>query len=285
MSLQTGISSGERFDLEAPTPTSESSKEQLCEFEAMAMAMPEPKLVAVFAKSPGDCERICDFVRSAGHTPIGFTPGEDPATPLRRQVRFDLLLARFDGEGPRLSDDVQALRRLVGTNVPLLLMAREAQLHAVAAIATAVDVDFILMPCRTWEFEARFAALRRSAFPEAQRESFRWGCYHFDPPGRKVWMSEKEIQLPPVEFDLAYLFFRNPGSIHSRKALLRKVWGRSWHEGGTRTIDVHVARVRKKLDLGPHRACELLAVYNVGYQLRICDPSDDDGIEQDVTDP
>jgi len=241
--------------------------------------MREPKLVGVFAKSLADCECICDFVRSAGHIPTGFALKEDLATLLRKEVRFDLLMARFDSHGSQLSDDVQDFRYLVGTDVPLLLMAGEIQLHAVAAIASAVNVDFILMPCRPSEFEARFAALRRAAYPDAQGEGFRWGCYYFDPSSRKVYLSEREIQLPPVEFDLACLFFRNPGVIYSRKALFRKVWGRNWHESGSRTIDVHVARLRKKLDLCPHRECELFAVYSVGYQLRTCSPSGHGGIE------
>ena len=274
MSLQASISLGERFDLEAPTPTPVSSKTPHCESEATAM--PEPKVVGVVAKTPADCECVGDFVRSAGHTPIGFGMSEDLTASLREELRFDLLLARFDGDGPRLSDEVQALRRRVGTDVPLLLMAREAQLRTVATIASAVNVDFILLPCNPPEFEARFMRLRRSAFPEAHKEGFRWGCYYFDPSSRKVYMFGEEILLPPVEFDLAYLFFRNPGIIYSRRTLFRKIWGGNWHESGSRTLDVHVARLRKKLELGPHRECELLAVYGVGYQLRTSYPSSDD---------
>ena len=274
MSLQASISLGERFDLEAPTPTPVSSKTPHC--ETVASALPARLLGGVSAKTPADCECVCDFVRSAGHTPIGFGMSEDLTASLREELRFDLLLARFDGDGPRLSDEVQALRRRVGTDVPLLLMAREAQLRTVATIASAVNVDFILLPCNPPEFEARFMRLRRSAFPEAHKEGFRWGCYYFDPSSRKVYMFGEEILLPPVEFDLAYLFFRNPGIIYSRRTLFRKIWGGNWHESGSRTLDVHVARLRKKLELGPHRECELLAVYGVGYQLRTSYPSSDD---------
>ena len=277
MNSQTSITLSEHFDLEAPPLTSTRSTAQLDEFEAREMH--EPKLVAVFAKSPTDRECICDFVRSAGHIPIGFALKEDLAATLRKEVCFDLFLTRFDSDGRRLSDDVQAFRHMVGTDVPLLLMAREAQLHAIAAIASAANVDFMLMPCRPSEFEARFVALRCSASPELQREGFRWGCYYFDPSARKVYMSEKEVQLLPVEFDLAYVFFRSPGVVHSRKSLFRKIWGEKWHENGSRTLDVHVAKLRKKLDFGFHRECELLAVYSVGYQLRTCYPSRDDGIE------
>ena len=280
MSLQTSISLDESFDLEAPTQAPAGSESRLCEFEAREL--PEPKLVAVFAESAAACERICDFVRSVGHVPTGFVLREDLASTLRKEVRFDLLLARFVSDGRRLSDDVQAFRHMVGTDIPLLLMAGEAQLHAVAAIASAVNVDFMLMPFRPSEFEARFVALRRSAYPKAQKEGFHWGCYYFDPSRRKVHMSGKEIPLPPAEFDLACLFFQNPGFIYSRKALFRRVWGRTWHESGSRTIDVHVARLRKKLDLGPHRECELLAVYCVGYQLRTCHPSSDNRVEDEM---
>jgi len=274
MRSQTRVSLDNRFDSETTIKSIENPKEQLLEI-IKKNEIAESKLVAVLEKRSVNRECTHELLRSLGYTPVGFELSEDLITLLRRGTRFDLLLASFDGDGSQVADDVRALKLAAGSTVPLLLMVREAQLHIVAASAYTANVDFILAPCNPLELEARFAALQRSISSDELDEGFRCGSYYFNPRGRKVDLFGKEVKLQPREFDLACRFFRNPGYIHARKALFRSVWGRDRSDDETRTLDVHVARLRKKLDLGPHSECELLSIYSVGYQLKIHPPGDD----------
>lgn len=275
MSSRASVSLSDRFDPEAMTTELGGSKARFFD-RAEEKEIAESKLVAVIEKNSANRERTCEFVRSLGHTPLGFELSEDLVVLLRKGVYFDLLLASFDTDGSRLSGDALALRSSIGTVIPLLLMVSEVQLHTVATAASAVNVDFILAPCNPLEFEARFVALRRSAFPEVRKEGFHWRSYYFSLADCKVHLHGKEIKLQPREFDLACLFFQNPGCLYSRKALFRFAWGEDHPEAKNRVLDVHITRLRKKLDLDSRRECELRAVYGVGYQLRTYPPRDDE---------
>ena len=98
----------------------------------------------------------------------------------------------------------------------------------------------------------------------------RVGAYEIDPERRTVSLEGKPISLTQKEFDLAVFLFQNPGRLLSRVKLLEQVWGVS-AELDTRTVDTHVSRVRRKLQLDANTGWKLLPVYGFGYRL---DPID-----------
>jgi DNA-binding response OmpR family regulator len=267
LSLQESASLSKRFDSDATPETAENSNAQFFAFVEEHEAA-SSKVTAVLETSAVDRDRICELLRSLGYKPVGFELRENLVTSLRQGASFDLLVASLDGNGSCLSNDARALRRAAGMDVPLLLIVREVQLRTVAASASAANADFILAPCNPLELEARLRGLRKSASSGGWSEEFHCGCYHFHPLSRTVHFSGKRVRLQPMEFELARQFFLNPGHVYSRKALFRAIWGQTRYDSRTRTIDAHVSRLRKKLDLGPHRGCELAVVYGVGYQFQ-----------------
>jgi DNA-binding response OmpR family regulator len=227
------------------------------------------KLTAVLETSAADRDRVCELLRSLGYKPVCCELSEGLVISPQKGACFDPMVESLDCDGSQFSHDVQALRRADGTDVPLLLIVRGVQLRIGAISASAANADFIRASCNPSELEARLTELRNSVSPEEGDEGFRCGGYHFNPISRTVNFQGKRVRLKPLEFDLACQFFLNPGCVHPRQTLLRSVWGQIWFDSKTRTLDVHVSSLRKKLDLGPHRRCELVVVRSVGYRLKI----------------
>ena len=88
-----------------------------------------------------------------------------------------------------------------------------------------------------------------------------------DGDSRRVFIGEKEINLTAKEFDLMELLMRNPGRVYSRENLLNVVWGYEY-AGDYRTVDVHVRRLREKLELDPANPEYILTKWGVGYYLK-----------------
>lgn len=269
MASSTASSSlSNRFNFDALIRTAEGSNAKLFAFveESEVASL---KVAAVLDTSAAGRNRICELLRSLGYKPVGFELRETLEASLQQGAYFDLLVASLDGNGDRLSNDALALRCAAGIDVPLLLVVREVQLRTAAASASAAGADFILAPVNPLELEARLTGLRKSVPSRKWKDGFRCGCYHFDLPSRTVRFSGKRVRLQPTEFDLARHFFLNPGQVYSREALFHAVWGQTQYDSRTRTVDAHVSRLRKKLDLGAHRGYGLVVVYGVGYQLQI----------------
>jgi DNA-binding response OmpR family regulator len=223
---------------------------------------------AVLKTSAADQDRVCELLQSLGYTLVGFGLSESLAASLQQGTCCDPLIANPDGSRTGPSNDARALRRAADTSVPLLVV-REAQPRAVTIDTGTAIANFISAPYSLQEHEARQAGPRYSESPKKEDGEFRRGCYYFKPHSCTVHFQGKKVRLQPMEFDLARRFFLSSGEIHSRAALLRSVWGGIGSDSKTRTLDIHVSRLRRKLDLGPHRECELITVHNVGYQLKI----------------
>lgn len=270
LNSRTDMPPSSQFDSEAMSAASDNSN--VLFFACGEKDAAAPKVAAVLGIDGGDRNRVCELLGSLGYEAVSFGLREELVASLRYRHRcFDLLVASLDGNGRELPYDAQALRSSIGPDVPLLLMMRETQLYAAAASASAAKADFILAPCNPLEFEARLAGQRTSATAKDEEREFRCGSYHFYPIGRTVHFWGKRIRLKPLEFDLARRLFRNPSIIHSRQTLFQHVWEHVPHNRETRTIDIHVASLRKKLDLGPDREFDLRVVFNVGYQLMFQD--------------
>ena len=92
------------------------------------------------------------------------------------------------------------------------------------------------------------------------------GDLKLDREGRRVFIQEKEIKLTAKEFDLMELLMRNPGRVYSRENLLNVVWGYEYI-GDFRTVDVHIRRLREKLELDPANPEYIRTKWGVGYYL------------------
>ncbi len=162
-------------------------------------------------------------------------------------------------------DGFEVCRRLRATSqVPVIMLtARDEELDRVFGLDIGAD-DYVTKPFGLRELVARIRAVtRRVGVPDAtEGSSIIVGSLHIDKSTRRALLDNQELVLTTKEFDLLVHLAQHPGIVHRRTDILETVWDTNWY-GPTKTLDAHVASVRKKL--GDHRWIE--AVRGVGFRL------------------
>jgi DNA-binding response OmpR family regulator len=181
--------------------------------------------------------------------------------PALERVMHDTALVLLDLGLPDI-DGIEVCRRLRRAHPSLaivILTARGQELDVVAGLDAGAD-DYIVKPFRLSELLARVRAHLRRA---GDSRALEVGDVRIDPAARRAWRGDTELELTPKEFDLLAALARDPGAAVSRRRLLEDVWQTTWY-GSTKTIDVHVAALRRKL--GDPGLIE--TVRGVGFRLR-----------------
>ncbi len=167
------------------------------------------------------------------------------AAPPADLVLLDLGLPDVDG-----TEVCRTLR--ARSAVPIIIVsARDDEVDRVVGLELGAD-DYVAKPFSTRELVARIrAVIRRSGSaitPDASADDapLEAGGVHVDPRSRRVTVRGTEVHLTPKEHDLLVHLLRDPGRVHRRSELLEAVWGGGW-DGADRTIDAHVANLRRKL--------------------------------------
>jgi two-component system response regulator RegX3 len=150
------------------------------------------------------------------------------------------------------------------SDVPILfLTARAEEVDRVVGLELGAD-DYIVKPFGFRELVARIRAVTRRAQPRKRDEGpLAIGSLVVDRRAREVTMAGVEVDLTPKEYDVVALLAQDPGAVFERQQIMEQVWGQPWY-GPTKTLDVHVASIRKKL--GDARWIE--TVRGVGFKLQ-----------------
>ena len=177
---------------------------------------------------------------------------------VERLVRGTAVLERIsDGPAPDIVlldlglpdvDGLEVCRRLrAASDVPIIVVtARAEEVDRVIGLELGAD-DYIVKPFGFRELLARIRAVTRRRAPRTvDSTALRVGSLSIDPRTREVRVGDREITLTPKEFDLLALLAEDPGAVWSRGRILESVWDPHWY-GPTKTLDVHVASLRKKL--------------------------------------
>ena len=171
---------------------------------------------------------------------------------------LDLMLPDIDG--------IEVCRRIRKTSdVPILMLtARDEDVDKIIGLEVGAD-DYMTKPFNPRELVARVKSILRRSTPErrqAESAVLRHGDLSIDAGRREVRVGEEEIQLAPKEFDLLWELLDHRGLVLTRDQLLERVWGYTF-AGDTRTVDVHVRQLRRKLgDASP-----IVTVWGVGYKV------------------
>ena len=154
------------------------------------------------------------------------------------------------------------------SSVPIIfLTARDANEDKVKGLTIGGD-DYIVKPFTTSELVARIhAVLRRTSnFQLPEQKFLERGFIKLDEISRKVYVNDQEVPLTFKEFELLYLFMKNPNSVYSREQLLERIWDMDY-AGGTRTVDTHIKTLRLKLGKISKEASEYIqTVWGIGYR-------------------
>jgi DNA-binding response OmpR family regulator len=174
-------------------------------------------------------------------------------------VVLDVMLPKLDGL------TVCRLLRRESTVPIILLTARGTETDKIIGLETGAD-DYIVKPFSLGEFLARArAALRRGQTNAAPSKEQVSGNLRLDLQGRRAFLENGELALTPREFDLLSALMRNRGTVLTRELLLTSVWG-DQYLGDTRTVDVHVSWLRKKIELDASHPTRITTVRGVGYR-------------------
>ena len=189
------------------------------------------------------------------------------AVDLAREGSFDLIM--LDLMMPKI-DGLQACMRIREfSNVPIIMLtAKGEDTDKIIGFECGAD-DYITKPFNLLELKARVRALlRRSGSAGQKQEAGQLTVGHIllDPAQRAAWRDGQRVELTAKEFDLMELLMRNPGRVYSRENLLNVVWGYEY-VGDYRTVDVHIRRLREKLELDPANPEYIRTKWGVGYYL------------------
>lgn len=157
------------------------------------------------------------------------------------------------------------------SNVPIIMLtAKGDDMDKILGLEYGAD-DYITKPFNILEVKARIKAImRRNAkkVPEpVLSKSIEAGELRMDCESRRVYIAGREVNLTAKEFDILLLLLTNPNKVYSRDALLKEIWG-SDYVGDARTVDVHVRRLREKIETNPGDPQYVYTKWGVGYYYR-----------------
>jgi DNA-binding response OmpR family regulator len=200
---------------------------------------------------------------------VSATAGESLA--LADRVKPDLVLLDVmlpDGSGFDVCRELRARSR-----VPIIMLtARGEEADRVAGLELGAD-DYVVKPFSARELVARVRAVLRRAAEAGERRvegATEIGDVRIDPGRRTASVGGEELELSRKEFNLLRLLIENAGSVVTRERLIDEVWDTNWF-GSTKTLDVHVSGLRKKLDDDPGSPRYIHTVRGVGFRFSTAD--------------
>lgn len=206
-------------------------------------------------------EMIGIVLKSEGFEPHFCATG-DGAVEAFRSVRPDLILLDLMLPGKDGLEVCREIREESGVPI-VMLTAKSDTMDVVKGLESGAD-DYVPKPFKPKELVARVRARLRMSEPSAP-EILKVGDVSIDVAGHTVEKAGKPVSLTPLEFELLVALARKPWQVFSRETLLEEVWGYR-HAADTRLVNVHVQRLRSKIEKDPEKPDIVVTVRGVGYK-------------------
>ncbi|WP_379553610.1 response regulator transcription factor [Erythrobacter sp. W53] len=210
-------------------------------------------------------DQVSSVILSAGHEVDGYRNGQDLQNGLRRET-YDVVLLDWNMPGRSGIDVLNWATENLSPLPPFILLTSRHDKEDIVRGLEAGAIDYIVKPESDEVIRARVEAAGRRTKSEALPSTANVGPYVFDRREKSATLSGEPVHLTAKEFDLLDLLLQNLGRPLSRGYLFSKVWG-SEADLETRTIDVHVSRLRGKLDLKPENGFVIRTVFGFGYRM------------------
>lgn len=186
-----------------------------------------------------------------------------------KSATYDIIL--LDVMLPKLTgfEVCQQIREF--SNVPVVMLtAKGDDMDKILGLDYGAD-DYITKPFNILEVKARLKAIMRRTTPKEKKESrnavLESGDMRVNREDRRVYIAGKEINLTSKEFEVLELLMSNPGKVYSRESLLKSIWGENY-PGDVRTVDVHVRRLREKIEGNPSEPKYVATKWGTGYYFK-----------------
>lgn len=222
--------------------------------------------IAYLEDDMAQAELVTHWLKEAGHSCLHLSSGREFMSLLRRES-FDLLVLDWevpDMNGYAVLEEVRAS----GNRTPILFATqRDDESSIVGALSQGAD-DYMVKPTRQAELLARISALgRRAGVSDPDDNStMTIGDWTIDRARHQILLDGVAAKLTDKDYELACYLFQNVGKLMSRAHLLEKVWG-IMTPIESRTVDVHISRIRRSLQIRPDRGYRIKTVYQHGYRL------------------
>ena len=204
-------------------------------------------------------------LKSTGYEARGFSCGEELFTALQSEtpklIILDIMLPGEDG--------IAILKKLWSDkntkNIPVVMAtAKGTEMDVISGLDMGAD-DYLKKPFGMMEMVSRVKAVLRRCGEKTEENVLRQGVITLKTDERQAYIDNEKISLTYKEFELLKLFMENPGIVFTRDKLLTKVWGMDYF-GETRTVDMHINTLRKKLGSASGM---IVTVINAGYRLEV----------------
>lgn len=222
--------------------------------------------IALLEDELEQAENLADLLKQNGHDCKHFQNGKTFIYDVLHNS-YDVLILDWHLPDMEGTEALREIRDELNWKIPVLfLTSRDSESDIVTALDAGAD-DYLVKPARAGELIARVNALGRRTNTDAEeKEELIIGPYVIDLNKRTILSSGEEVTLTDKDFDLAVFMFQNIGRLLSRDFLLERVWGIS-SEINTRTVDTHVSRLRRKLNIKPENGYRIKTIYQHGYRL------------------
>jgi len=221
--------------------------------------------IALLEDDPLQAELVKNWLEEAGYAVTHRADGKSFLKTFKTDI-FDLAI--LDWELPEQTgiDVLRQLRIIQKQSLPVFFATqRDSEEDIVNALNTGAD-DYLIKPLRKAELLARIGAVRRRAGIESPEDHLTLGDIDIDIQKHEIRISGEVVKVTPKDFGIAVEFFKNQGQVLSREYLLKRVWGVD-AEINTRTVDMHVSRVRRSLKISPDMGYRITTIFQHGYRL------------------
>jgi len=224
-----------------------------------------PLTIAYLEDDLAQAKMVMSWFEDFGYAYEHFTRAQALLNSLKDQS-FDIAL--LDWELPEMSglEAIKLIRSKFHQNLPIIFCSlRNSEADVVQALESGAD-DYMRKPLLRVELKARLQALLRRTQGNQGGQLIEHGPYRFDLKNKIALVNGESVEMTDKDFEVASCLFDNIGRILSRSFLLESVWGIS-SDLNTRTVDVHVSRVRKALGITPESGFRVKTIYQHGYRL------------------
>jgi two-component system alkaline phosphatase synthesis response regulator PhoP len=224
-----------------------------------------PKKILVVEDEPGICLSLVDELESAGYQVITARDGEKALVIAGREkpglIILDLMLPVIDGT------EVCKKLRMRGDRTPIIMLTvKDKEIDKVLGLELGAD-DYMTKPFSLRELLARVkAVIRRAEDRSPDAETFQFGGVDLDFKKFEAVKNGKDLELTPLEFRLLKLLIDKKGQVLTRDEFLDGIWGKDNISVSFRTVDSHIANIRKKIEDDPANPRHILSIRSVGYK-------------------
>jgi two-component system response regulator RegX3 len=216
----------------------------------------------VVEDEPAISEPLADHLARDGFEPVVASTVSDAREAFRQRspdlILLDVMLP--DGDGRDLARDIRK-----ESDVPIVMLtARGEEVDRVVGLELGAD-DYVVKPFSARELSARIRAILRRGRSAQRRAPIEIGAISLDPAARTVAKDGEPVELAAREFDLLHILMANAGEVVRRERIMDEVWDPHWF-GPTKTLDVHISWLRKKIEDTPSRPRYITTIRGVVFR-------------------